>query len=171
MSLELAVLFIFKKKVDTLRLAIGYISFLAELVANDRHPADVLQNAVPEPPKKIFISSTKAGEWCCIVFFLSLPPFALRFFFLLLGTADEIERPLGKVDITYTQCRNGRKLSAPTIRAKDCCVTGEFEQGLMTRFRYLADLRNLKLTFVINWSIKKKEMASSSVRLICAPLR
>ena len=62
MSLELAVLFIFKKKVDTLRLAIGYISFLAELVANDRHPADVLQNAVPEPPKKIFISSTKAGE-------------------------------------------------------------------------------------------------------------
>ncbi|XP_057374725.1 pancreas transcription factor 1 subunit alpha-like [Daphnia carinata] len=46
-------------KVDTLRLAIGYISFLAELVANDRHPADVLQNAVPEPPKKIFISSTK----------------------------------------------------------------------------------------------------------------
>ena len=86
-------------------------------------------------------------------FFLSLPPFALRFFFfflLLLGAADEIERPLGKVDITYTQCRNGRKLSAPTIRAKDCCVTGEFEQGLMTRFRYLADLRNLKLTFVIN---------------------
>jgi transcription factor 1a len=48
-------------KVDTLRLAIGYIGFLAELVANDRHPTDVLQNAVPEPPKKIFISSTK-GE-------------------------------------------------------------------------------------------------------------
>nr|CAH0099310.1 unnamed protein product [Daphnia galeata] len=46
-------------KVDTLRLAIGYIGFLAELVANDRHPTDVLQNAVPEPPKKIFISSTK----------------------------------------------------------------------------------------------------------------
>ena len=48
-------------KVDTLRLAIGYIGFLAELVASDRHPADVLQNAVPEPPKKIFISSAK-GE-------------------------------------------------------------------------------------------------------------
>lgn len=46
-------------QVDTLRLAIGYISFLAELVASDRHPADVLQTAVPEPPKKIFINSTK----------------------------------------------------------------------------------------------------------------
>lgn len=46
-------------QVDTLRLAIGYISFLAELVANDRHPADVLQNTVPEPPKKIYISSAK----------------------------------------------------------------------------------------------------------------
>lgn len=47
------------QQVDTLRLAIGYISFLAELVANDRHPSDVMQSAVPEPPKKIFISSTK----------------------------------------------------------------------------------------------------------------
>ena len=48
-------------KVDTLRLAIGYISFLAELVANDRNPTDVLQTVVPEPPKKIFISSTKGN--------------------------------------------------------------------------------------------------------------
>lgn len=56
-------------KVDTLRLAIGYIGFLAELVANDRHPTDVLQNVVPEPPKKIFISSTK-GERFILLFFL-----------------------------------------------------------------------------------------------------
>lgn len=49
-------------QVDTLRLAIGYISFLAELVSNDRHPSDVLQNTVPEPPKKIFISSTKGNQ-------------------------------------------------------------------------------------------------------------
>ena len=49
-------------KVDTLRLAIGYISFLAELVASDRHPADVLQTVVPEPPKKIFINSTKGKQ-------------------------------------------------------------------------------------------------------------
>ena len=44
-----------------MRLAIGYISFLAELVANDRNPADVLQTVVPEPPKKIFISSSSKG--------------------------------------------------------------------------------------------------------------
>lgn len=55
--------FAYTFKVDTLRLAIGYIGFLAELVANDRHPTDVLQNVVPEPPKKIFISSTK-GKRC-----------------------------------------------------------------------------------------------------------
>lgn len=42
-----------------MRLAIGYISFLAELVASDRHPADVLQNTVPEPPKKIFVNSVR----------------------------------------------------------------------------------------------------------------
>lgn len=50
-------------KVDTLRLAIGYISFLAELVASDRNPADVLQTTVPEPPKKIFINSSR-GKIC-----------------------------------------------------------------------------------------------------------
>lgn len=64
-------------KVDTLRLAIGYIGFLAELVANDRHPTDVLQNVVPEPPKKIFISSTKGERFILLFFlpcFLSRPP-------------------------------------------------------------------------------------------------
>jgi len=45
-----------------LRLAIGYISFLAELVASDRHPADVLQNTVPEPPKKIFVNSVREAQ-------------------------------------------------------------------------------------------------------------
>jgi len=51
-----------QSKVDTLRLAIGYISFLAELVASDRHPADVLQNTVPEPPKKIFVNSVREAQ-------------------------------------------------------------------------------------------------------------
>ncbi|XP_076349071.1 pancreas transcription factor 1 subunit alpha-like isoform X2 [Tachypleus tridentatus] len=42
-------------KVDTLRLAIGYIGFLSELVNSGRHPADSLQNQDNEQPKKIII--------------------------------------------------------------------------------------------------------------------
>lgn len=42
-------------KVDTLRLAIGYISFLSELVATGKHSADTLQTQVPEQPKKVII--------------------------------------------------------------------------------------------------------------------
>ncbi|XP_054166436.1 pancreas transcription factor 1 subunit alpha-like [Oppia nitens] len=42
-------------KVDTLRLAIGYISFLAELVDNDGQPADSLQSQIAQQPKKVII--------------------------------------------------------------------------------------------------------------------
>jgi hypothetical protein len=42
-------------KVDTLRLAIGYISFLAELVDNGGHPSDSLQSQVTQQPKKVII--------------------------------------------------------------------------------------------------------------------
>ncbi|XP_015911506.1 pancreas transcription factor 1 subunit alpha [Parasteatoda tepidariorum] len=42
-------------KVDTLRLAIGYIGFLSELVNSGRHPADPLQSQVAEQPKKVII--------------------------------------------------------------------------------------------------------------------
>jgi transcription factor 1a len=42
-------------KVDTLRLAIGYISFLAELVDNGGHPSDSLQSQVAQQPKKVII--------------------------------------------------------------------------------------------------------------------
>ncbi|KAG8178941.1 hypothetical protein JTE90_024913 [Oedothorax gibbosus] len=42
-------------KVDTLRLAIGYIGFLSELVNSGRHPSDPLQAQVQEQPKKVII--------------------------------------------------------------------------------------------------------------------
>ncbi|CAG2169017.1 unnamed protein product, partial [Oppiella nova] len=42
-------------KVDTLRLAIGYISFLAELVDNDGQPTDPLQSQLAQQPKKVII--------------------------------------------------------------------------------------------------------------------
>ncbi|KAF8796727.1 Pancreas transcription factor 1 subunit alpha like protein [Argiope bruennichi] len=42
-------------KVDTLRLAIGYIGFLSELVNSGRHPADPLQSQAAEQPKKVII--------------------------------------------------------------------------------------------------------------------
>lgn len=42
-------------KVDTLRLAIGYIGFLSELVNSGRHPTDPLQSQAAEQPKKVII--------------------------------------------------------------------------------------------------------------------
>ncbi|XP_054713214.1 pancreas transcription factor 1 subunit alpha-like isoform X2 [Uloborus diversus] len=51
-------------KVDTLRLAIGYIGFLSELVNSGRHPADPLQSQAAEQPKKVIIQchrGTPAG--------------------------------------------------------------------------------------------------------------
>ena len=42
-------------KVDTLRLAIGYIGFLAELVQNDAHAKANVHTQVSEQPKKVII--------------------------------------------------------------------------------------------------------------------
>nr|KAG5690845.1 hypothetical protein BaRGS_031197 [Batillaria attramentaria] len=42
-------------KVDTLRLAIGYIGFLAELVQNDSQAKENVNNHVGEQPKKVII--------------------------------------------------------------------------------------------------------------------
>jgi hypothetical protein len=47
-------------KVDTLKLAIGYINFLAELVENDRYPPEV--NPVQPPPVKKIIIQCHRGE-------------------------------------------------------------------------------------------------------------
>ncbi|XP_023218877.1 pancreas transcription factor 1 subunit alpha-like [Centruroides vittatus] len=48
-------------KVDTLKLAIGYISFLSELVNSGRHPADSLQNQASDQPKKVIIQCHRGG--------------------------------------------------------------------------------------------------------------
>lgn len=42
-------------KVDTLRLAIGYIGFLTEMVSADRHPNESYHSQAAEQPKKIII--------------------------------------------------------------------------------------------------------------------
>ena len=42
-------------KVDTLRLAIGYIGFLAEMVENDAHAKENVHSHVSEQPKKVII--------------------------------------------------------------------------------------------------------------------
>lgn len=42
-------------KVDTLRLAIGYIGFLAELVQNDAQTKENVTSHVGEQPKKVII--------------------------------------------------------------------------------------------------------------------
>ena len=44
-------------KVDTLKLAIGYISFLAELVTTGKNPNDPRNNAPIDPPKKVIVHS------------------------------------------------------------------------------------------------------------------
>lgn len=44
-------------KVDTLRLAIGYISFLTEVVSTGKNPNDPLHTNQREPPKKIIIQT------------------------------------------------------------------------------------------------------------------
>lgn len=51
-------------KVDTLRLAIGYIGFLTELVDSGRHPGDSLQQQVQEQQVKKVIVQCNKGEWC-----------------------------------------------------------------------------------------------------------
>ncbi|KAK2709312.1 hypothetical protein QYM36_013098 [Artemia franciscana] len=49
-------------KVDTLRLAIGYINFLADLLSSDRHPQDAAHGVSQEPPKKIIVSNRDPFE-------------------------------------------------------------------------------------------------------------
>lgn len=56
-------------KVDTLRLAIGYIGFLSELVNTGRHPADPLQSQAAEQPKKVIIQCHRG---IASLFFLNL---------------------------------------------------------------------------------------------------
>lgn len=46
-------------KVDTLKLAIGYIDFLSELISSGRNPADPLQAYQPQQVKKIIIQCQK----------------------------------------------------------------------------------------------------------------
>lgn len=46
-------------KVDTLRLAIGYIGFLAEMVSTGRDPNDPLLPHKVEQPKKIIVQSQR----------------------------------------------------------------------------------------------------------------
>lgn len=49
-------------KVDTLRLAIGYIGFLTELVDSGRHPGDSLQQQVQEQQvKKVIVQCNKGA--------------------------------------------------------------------------------------------------------------
>lgn len=49
-------------KVDTLRLAIGYIGFLTELVDSGRHPADSLQQQIQEQQaKKVIVQCSKGA--------------------------------------------------------------------------------------------------------------
>lgn len=50
-------------KVDTLRLAIGYISFLTELVSSDVHSKENLGNQCTDQPRKIIIHCHR-GETC-----------------------------------------------------------------------------------------------------------
>ena len=49
-------------KVDTLRLAIGYISFLTELVQNDAHSKENLGAHCGDQPRKVIIHC-HAGEY------------------------------------------------------------------------------------------------------------
>ena len=51
-------------KVDTLRLAIGYISFLAELVASDAGTKGTSRGGAPEKPRKIIIHC-HTGTYTC----------------------------------------------------------------------------------------------------------
>lgn len=53
-------------KVDTLKLAIGYISFLAELVTTGKNPNDPRNNAPIDPPKKVIVHS---GQGKVVVIF------------------------------------------------------------------------------------------------------
>ncbi|XP_076327643.1 pancreas transcription factor 1 subunit alpha-like [Tachypleus tridentatus] len=48
-------------KVDTLRMAIGYIYFLSGLLNSRCHPTDSLSNRVGEQPKKIIIQYHRGG--------------------------------------------------------------------------------------------------------------
>ncbi|CAG7647817.1 unnamed protein product [Allacma fusca] len=48
-------------KVDTLRLAIGYINFLSEVVKTDR--GTETRGPVPEPPKKVVVQSQRGGDF------------------------------------------------------------------------------------------------------------
>ena len=53
-------------KVDTLRLAIGYINFLAEVVKTDQGKEAGGKGPVPEPPRKIIVQSHR-GEFLVVV--------------------------------------------------------------------------------------------------------
>ena len=48
-------------KVDTLRLTIGYINFLGEIVSKDKNPDEVGRQAVAPQQKKVVVHSAK-GE-------------------------------------------------------------------------------------------------------------
>ena len=60
--LEFKLLLLLHVQVDTLRLAIGYISFLAELVASDRGDADTQrrQSHQQEPPRKVVVIGNRS---------------------------------------------------------------------------------------------------------------
>lgn len=49
-------------KVETLRLAIGYINFLADLVATGRNPTDQSHAKKVAPPKKVIIDCPKGEQ-------------------------------------------------------------------------------------------------------------
>ena len=49
-------------KVDTLRLTIGYINFLAEMVDTDKNPAELHQPPIPPLPKKVIVHSGKGTK-------------------------------------------------------------------------------------------------------------
>ena len=57
-------------KVDTLKLAIGYINFLTDVVKTNR--GSEIKGPVPEPPKKVVVQSHRGKE---ILFSSNFPHF------------------------------------------------------------------------------------------------
>lgn len=76
-------------KVDTLRLAIGYIGFLTEMINSDMNHSQALQPSRTEQPRKVMICHRGFGEklFCFDILFSHWKTILLTFAFLVLMSA------------------------------------------------------------------------------------
>ncbi|KAH6939418.1 hypothetical protein HPB50_017816 [Hyalomma asiaticum] len=93
-------------KVDTLRLAIGYIGFLTELVDSGRHPADTLQQQIQEQQAKKRSLAVKCDEDCVICRILGLR-MNLEMKFAFIGLINGSYLPLAGHSLSWSSEKQG----------------------------------------------------------------